>query len=790
MEDTLDYIPLSALKAFPKAELHRHLDGSVRPATVLELASEQEVSLPTFDLDELKEMICVGDDCNSLEEYLVGFDITLRVLQRSYAITRVMYEVCEDAVRDGVRYLEVRFSPVLHILESLSLSAVMDAVVEGKEMAEYRLPITVQIIVCGMRQLPSDVTHDLAEITWRYRHKGVCAFDLAGPEVGYSSKEHKEAFQLVRDKCIHCTLHSGESPAAGWESIQDSIRYCGANRIGHGIQLVNNPSLMQYVINHAIAIEVCITSNLQTKGISKLENHPIRTYFDNGAIVVPCTDNPTVSNVLLSTEYEKYQRIFKFTPVEIVRMIDYGFRSGFMSNIQRRRLRSEALYKCMSVLSAYKIDVAPIKSCPQFINLIPSEFDLETALQHLSLVPNSPTKIPTTFQIARPIKYWGGHTSPTITRDMIRALPKADLHCRLDGSVSLDLVWKEIQDAKIDMKKSFGVECTSLDDLCGLIRPAVPSDELILRAKRISKSVLQSKEQIERGIENVILQAVDEHVTYLELVVRPQTHTQKGLKPEEVVDIVVATKKALEEKYPIRIGVILYVSAGPDDPVQFYKIAKICARNSDIIGYGIYGDRDLSSSEYPLCKTIFDFLKSHQINVVMSAGSEDVGTVVKALHEGGAHRISGGFRTHTFPRLMGYMASNEIPIELSLTNKLRPHTAEVNTFAGNPIRLFIDNDIPVAICTFRSQFSSLPYCYRTDVIFELVKSCNLSISSLISLMSTGYRWNFQPYNIRQKMYAEFLQETTLYLQSQGFKYFQKVPFFGGPASERGFINPL
>eukprot|EP00727_Mastigamoeba_balamuthi_P007369 m51a1_g3252 adenosine deaminase, putative (283) ;mRNA; r:156363-161587 len=282
------------MRKLPKAELHRHLDGSVRVSTIIELAREQGVELPSFDPATLRGLVSVDDKCESLEQYLRGFGITLLVLQRSYAITRVMYEVCEDAWRDGVRYLEVRFSPILHTQQGLSQAAVMEAVCEGLTLARLRFPIMCQIIVCAMRQLPSRETQNIAEIAWRYRHKGVCGFDLAGPEHGFSSKLHKSAFEIVRKKCINCTVHSGE--AAGWESIRDAIRYCGANRIGHGVQLTGNQALMDFVVSHRIAIECCPTSNVHTKAVQRIEDHPIRRFFDAGVVVVPCTDNTTVSS--------------------------------------------------------------------------------------------------------------------------------------------------------------------------------------------------------------------------------------------------------------------------------------------------------------------------------------------------------------------------------------------------------------------------------------------------------------------------------------------------------------
>eukprot|EP00727_Mastigamoeba_balamuthi_P003287 m51a1_g12956 adenosine deaminase, putative (617) ;mRNA; r:9-2984 len=184
-------IARETMRRLPKADLHRHLDGSVRVSTIIDLAREQGVELPSFDPDTLRGLVSVDYTCESLEQYLRGFDITLLVLQRAYAITRVMYEVCEDAWRDGVKYLEVRFSPIEHTQQGLSLASVMEAICEGLTIARMRLPIMCQIIVCAMRQLPPCETEPIAQIAWRYRHKGVCGFDLAGPEKGFPPQLHR-----------------------------------------------------------------------------------------------------------------------------------------------------------------------------------------------------------------------------------------------------------------------------------------------------------------------------------------------------------------------------------------------------------------------------------------------------------------------------------------------------------------------------------------------------------------------------------------------------------------------
>ena len=515
MASSCSYIPRQLLRKLPKVELHRHLDGSVRPSTILALAIEQKVELPSFDLDELKKLVTVTEECTSLEEYLRGFEITLRVLQKPYAITRVMFEVCEDAVRDGVCYMEVRFSPILHVKEGLSLSAVMEAIVEGRAMAQHRLPITVQIIVCGLRHMSSETTGRLAEIAWRYRHKGVAGFDLAGPESGFSSKHHKEAFDTVRDRLLYCTLHAGE--AAGYDSIADSIQYCGAHRIGHGVKLIESPALLQYVVDRNIAIEICVTSNLQTKAISAVEEHPLRSFFDAGATVVICCDNCTVSGVTSTGEYDLCQRTFGFNVEEMLRLIDYGYCAAFLTSVERQRLRVEALYASLSILKSEGFDISGIAEHRRYWEVI--GLDVDKFLTH---------DIPT---IQNDSRFWIDHVNPPITLDVVTSMPKTDLDCRLEGSVSLELVWKELQTAGVDLQAEYFLPCSTFEEFQEFILRDHSSKEELL-AKRILNRVLQTQGQLERAVASVVEEAIADNVkckfyNHFELVLRCGNHLMR-----------------------------------------------------------------------------------------------------------------------------------------------------------------------------------------------------------------------------------------------------------------------
>jgi len=766
-------LTLEILKKLPKAELHCHLDGSARISSIIELAKEQGVELPTFDEEELRKIVCVDHTCQSLEQYLRGFEITLRVLQKPYALTRVMYEVCEDAHKDGVRYLEVRFSPILHTKEGLSLSTIMEAVIQGQHMAEYNLNIIVRVIVCGMRQLPPEVTKDLAEIAWRYRHKGVAGFDLAGPEEGFSSKIHEGAFDIVRRKLVNCTLHSGE--ASGPESIQDSIRYCGAHRIGHGTSLIKSPTLMNFVRDRRIALECCVTSNLHTKSVPSIEAHPIRKFFNAGVIVVPCCDNTTVSSVTLSGEYFLIQNTFDFGLEEMLRMIDYGFSAAFVSVSTKQRLRIEALKKALEVLEAHDYDTTGLLTVRQFDDI---GMDLTQLAMHSGLTP----KVKRVNNSPGATSLFHTVMEPPITIDVIKALPKTDLHCRFDGSVSLATVWKEIKQSKVDLQKHFGLKepVTTFQEFQKLIQPGHHSDHSRRLAKSILKYFLQTEEQLVHALQDIMQNAAAENVRYMEIVIRPKTHTKKGLTTQKVLDIIINTKIQMEEQFkrtntPIKAGIIVYVSTNVDDPIEFRKAAELVVeyQGKGVFGFGVFGEEDVSADAMKYFKSTFDYLKSYNINVVMFSGKHNEASIAAALHEGGACRISGAFSIHKYPRVMAYLALHKIPIELNLTEKLIKLTEEIQTFA-DPIRLLLDNSLPVTICSFRS---SLERTSRSEYFFNVVETAKLSLSETLNLLGNGFLHNFQPYSERADDFARFRKFSTHYLKDLGFKNFYGKHYF-------------
>ncbi|MFN0179932.1 MAG: adenosine deaminase [Gemmatimonadales bacterium] len=319
----------------PKAELHVHLDGSLRPETMVELARDHHVALPTTDPDVLRRYMVV-DDATNLQDYLDRFDLTIPLLQTPEAIERVAYEMVEDAAADNVRYLEVRYCPRLSTKDGLSLDDAVKAERAGLLRGEREFGVKTGIINCSLRHYPPAVSVELARHSVRMRDHGVVAFDLAGGESGRMPGVHGEAFDIARDGGLAITVHAGE--AAGAESIAEAIDRCHANRIGHGTRLYEDGDLVARFQARAIPIEVNITSNVQTRSVATAAEHPVRQYFDQGLRVTLCTDNWLMSGVSLSDEYWLAHRALGFARPEIDRMILTAFESAFLPESEKRPL--------------------------------------------------------------------------------------------------------------------------------------------------------------------------------------------------------------------------------------------------------------------------------------------------------------------------------------------------------------------------------------------------------------------------------------------------------------------
>ncbi len=328
-------ITRALLERLPKAELHCHLDGSLRPATMLELAADHRVTMPRDDAESLGSFMLV-EDARNLEEYLRRFDITLSVLQTDEALERAAYELAEDAWKEGVRYLEVRYAPVLNTRRGLTLNEVVEAPLRGLARAEREYGMVGRVIICALRTLAPETSLELARLAVDHHGQGVVGFDLAGGELGNPASAHVAAFQYAHEHGLACTCHAGEGDGAA--SVHEAVHRCAVQRIGHATRLIEDETLTQFVNDRQIALEICLTSNVQTRVTEDYASHPLRRYVDQGLNVVLNTDNRLMSGVGLVDEYDVAVRTFGFSFDEIARMALNGFESAFLPEQERRAL--------------------------------------------------------------------------------------------------------------------------------------------------------------------------------------------------------------------------------------------------------------------------------------------------------------------------------------------------------------------------------------------------------------------------------------------------------------------
>ena len=312
---TLD---LATIRSAPKALLHDHLDGGLRPRTVIELAAETGYKdLPTTDPDALAAWFFQGKPDSSLELYLEAFAHTVGVMQTRDALERVATECVEDLAADGIVYAEVRFAPELHQERGLSLDEIVDAVVAGVRRGAEGRPITVGVLLCAMRQAARSV--EIAELAIRHRDDGVLGFDMAGPEAGYPPTRYLDAFHLITHEDFHFTLHAGE--AFGLPSIWEALQWCGAERLGHGVRIVDDITvqpdghvklgrLAAYIRDTRVPIEMCPTSNVHTGAVRSVAEHPFDLLRRLRFRVTVNTDNRLMSGITLSDEFAVLARTF------------------------------------------------------------------------------------------------------------------------------------------------------------------------------------------------------------------------------------------------------------------------------------------------------------------------------------------------------------------------------------------------------------------------------------------------------------------------------------------------
>ena len=349
-------LTLDTIRQAPKALLHDHLDGGLRPATVIDLAREHGYDrLPTTDVDDLAAWFRRGADRKSLELYLETFEHTVGVMQDRDAIIRVAAECAEDLASDGVVYAEVRYAPELSTQKGLTLDEVVDAHLEvfligSQRAAAAGNPIVMRVLVTAMRQAARSV--EVAECAVRWRDAGVVGFDIAGPEAGYRPTRHLEAFDKIRHENFHITIHAGEG--FGLPSIWEALQFCGAERLGHGVRIVDDIKVLPdgsvelgrlaaFVRDRRIPLEKCPTSNVHSGAAESIDSHPFDLLRRLRFRVTLNTDNRLMSNVSMSSEFKVLDEAFGLGLGEMEWLTINAMKSAFAPFDERLRIINEVV---------------------------------------------------------------------------------------------------------------------------------------------------------------------------------------------------------------------------------------------------------------------------------------------------------------------------------------------------------------------------------------------------------------------------------------------------------------
>lgn len=332
------------IKSLPKVLLHDHLDGGLRPQTITELARESKYrKLPTTDPGELAEWFHRWANKGNLVEFLQGFEHTTAVMQTRESLQRAAYEMMEDMKNDGVCYVETRFAPVFHVNKNLYLEDTVLAVLDGLERGKNDFGVGYGLILCAMRNMKNSL--EIAELAVNFKERGVVGFDLAGEEGGYPPKKHIDAFQFIQRANFNITIHAGE--AFGKESIWQAIQWCGAHRIGHATHLKEDiildenskrvvfGELAQYILDKRIPLEICLSSNLHTGAVDKIENHPFKILYDNKFRVTINTDDRLMSNTSMTNEFLVAGKFFGINLDDIEKITINAMKSAFIHYNER-----------------------------------------------------------------------------------------------------------------------------------------------------------------------------------------------------------------------------------------------------------------------------------------------------------------------------------------------------------------------------------------------------------------------------------------------------------------------
>jgi len=346
-------IPDAVLQDLPKTDLHVHLDGSLRPETFRDLGRQAGLDVPD-DPAEARRRFFPADRATDQPEFLGFFEHTLACLQTAENLERAARELAEDAIAHGVRVLEARFCPLLHGLQGLDPDGAVAAVHWGLDAVARRTGLRAGIVVTGLRTIDPAQSLELARLAVSWKGRGVVGFDLAGAEADHPAADHREAFYHVMNNNLPATCHAGEN--FGPASIHMAIHRCGAVRIGHGIRLEEDPSLMAYVADHRIPLEICLSSNVQTGVVGSAGEHPLRHYHEKGVRLCLNTDNTLFADTDMVRELRLAVDTFDFTLLQLEDILLAGFKSAFLPERTTRMLVEEALADFSRVRDVHGLD--------------------------------------------------------------------------------------------------------------------------------------------------------------------------------------------------------------------------------------------------------------------------------------------------------------------------------------------------------------------------------------------------------------------------------------------------
>ncbi len=328
---------------FPKIDLHLHLDGAVQPETAFQLAKEEGIPMPADTVEEFRHFLTVTANCRSVNEYLARFEIPLKILQNSQALSRVTKELIVRLADEGLRYAEIRFAPQLHTRQTLTQQDAVEAVLEGRRQGLEEAPcMDANIILCAMAVGGADKNRheniETVRLAAHYLGEGVVAVDLAGAEGLCPLSDYAEIFELARGLHVPFTCHAGDSQ--GPDTVRDALDF-GTKRIGHGHHIFDDKQLCERAIREGVTLEVCPTSNIQCQSQPSYREHPLKALYDMGMRVTVNTDNPVLSGITLDHEYEVCLKEMGFTEKDLIQMNLYSAEAAFLAPEKKAKLIQE-----------------------------------------------------------------------------------------------------------------------------------------------------------------------------------------------------------------------------------------------------------------------------------------------------------------------------------------------------------------------------------------------------------------------------------------------------------------